>query len=76
MRFDETRIEYTRDPALLWGALVSFFALLIVILGLTLGHAIAERRAAMLSFVNSYETYQFANIRDQSARPVRVILAQ
>ena len=69
LRLDDPKLAYTRDPVLVWGALLSFFALLVIVLGLMLGHAIAERRAAMLSFVNSYQIVA----EQQAARPVRVI---
>jgi hypothetical protein len=68
-RLTYSRLAYTRDPVLVWGALLGFFALLVVMIGLMLGHAIAERRAAMLSFVNSYQIVA----EQQAARPVRVI---
>lgn len=71
-RLTYTRLAYTRDPVLAWGALLGFFALLVVMLGLMLGHAIAERRAAMLSFVNSYQVAA----EQQAARPVRIIQMQ
>jgi hypothetical protein len=72
--FHEPKLAYSRDPILLWVALISVFSILVVILGLTLGHAIAERRAAMLSFVNSYQVVSAET--DITHRPVRVILAQ
>jgi len=72
LRLDDPKFVYTRDPILVWGALLSFFALLVVVLGLMLGHAIAERRAAMLSFVNSYQIAA----EQQAARPVLVIRVQ
>ena len=72
LRLDDPKFAYTRDPVLAWGALLSFFALLVVVLGLMLGHAIAQRRAAMLSFVNSYQIVA----EEQAARPVRVIKVQ
>ncbi len=65
---DGPRAVYTRDPVLLWGALVSLFAILVIILGLTLGHVIAARRAAMLAFVNSYQIVA----EEQAQRPVRI----
>jgi hypothetical protein len=70
--FQEPKLAYSRDPVLLWVALISVFSILVVILGLTLGHAIAERRSAMLSFVNSYQVAETGIAH----RPVRVILAQ
>jgi hypothetical protein len=72
MLLDDPKVTYTRDPILLWGALLSFFALLVVVLGLTLGHAIAERRAAMLSFVNSYQVFA----EQQSQNPVHITRTQ
>jgi hypothetical protein len=65
---DGSRPVYTRDPVLLWGALVSLFAILVMILGLTLGHVIATRRAAMLAFVNSYQIVA----EQQAQRPVQI----
>lgn len=73
LRLDDPKLAYTRDPVLVWGALLAFFALLVIMLGLMLGHAIAERRAAMLSFVGSY---QVAAEQPQAARPVRIIKMQ
>jgi hypothetical protein len=72
LRLDDPKLAYTRDPVLAWGALFGFFALLVVVLGLMLGHAIAERRAAMLSFVGSYQLAA----EPQAARPVRIIKMQ
>jgi hypothetical protein len=72
LRLDDPKLVYTRDPVLVWGALLAFFALLVIMLGLMLGHAIAERRAAMLSFVGSYQVAA----EPQAARPVRIIQMQ
>ena len=72
LRLDDPKSAYTRDPILAWGALLGFFALLVVMLGLMLGRAIAERRAAMLSFVNSYQVAA----EQQARHPVRVIRMQ
>jgi hypothetical protein len=72
MHSGDPRLAYTRDPILLWGALLSFFALLVIVLGLTLGQVIAARRAAMLSFVNSYQVFA----EQQTHNPIRVIRTQ
>jgi len=69
---DDPKPAYTRDPVLLWGALISLFAILVMILGLTLGHVIAARRAAMIAFVNSYQIVA----EHQAQRPVRIIHTQ
>lgn len=73
--FQEPKLMYERDPVVLWVALICVFALLVAIFGLSLGHTMAQRRADMLSFVNSY---QLVNAQDQgmTRRPIRVILAQ
>jgi hypothetical protein len=73
-RFQEQKLEYERDPVLLWVALICVFALLVAILGLSLGHSMAQRRAEMLSFVTSYQLVSAD--QDVARRPVRVILAQ
>jgi hypothetical protein len=72
MHLDDPKVAYTRDPILLWGALFSFFAVLVIVLGLTLGHAISARRAAMLSFVNSYQIVA----EQQAQNPVHVTRTQ
>lgn len=74
IRYQEPKLAPSREPVLLWVAMVSVFAILVVILGLTLGRAIADRRAAMLSFVNSYQVVSAET--DIAHRPVRVILAR
>jgi hypothetical protein len=73
-RLQEPKLQYERDPVFLWVALVCVFALLVVILGLSLGHTMAQRRAQMMSFVTSYQLVSAD--ADMSRRPVRVILAQ
>jgi hypothetical protein len=75
-------LPYSRDPIIFWTAFVAVFGILVVVLGLILGQAIAARRAAMMSFVS--ETYQLASSSSGTAsssapvlqRPVRVILAR
>lgn len=75
-------LPYSRDPIVFWTAFVAVFGILVAVLGLVLGQAIAARRAAMMSFVS--ETYQLASGSPDAAsspasvlqRPVRVILAR
>lgn len=73
-RFQEPKLVYERDPVLLWVALICVFALLVAILGLSLGHSMVQRRAEMLSFVTSYQLVSAD--QDIARRPVRVILAR
>jgi hypothetical protein len=76
----QRELAYSRDPIIFWAAFVTVFGILVVVLGLVLGQAIAARRAAMLSFVN--ETYQLASDGAHAAsasalqRPVRIVLAR
>lgn len=73
-RFQEPKLVYERDPVLLWVALICVFALLVAILGLSLGHTMAHRRAEMLSFVTSYQLVSAD--QDIARQPIRVILAR
>ncbi len=69
--FTGRELPYARDPVAFWMALVGIFGIMVTILGLLLGNAFAARRAAMLSFVNSYQIEGEAAVPQ---RPVRVIL--
>jgi hypothetical protein len=72
---NDRELPYSRDPILFWAAFVAVFAVLVTVLGLVLGQAIAARRAAVLSFVTgSYQVASDAGAATQ--RPVRVVLAR
>lgn len=68
--FLEPKLKPLKQPVLPWVLLIAFFAALIVVFGLSIGHKLAQRQAETLEFVRSYQVVN----THVAPRTVRVVL--